>query len=213
MKQIFIKCLSLTVVASFLGSCVNLPDIRKAPISLYYLEVLPCPTDKVKTLRERLNWQLTIDEPGADTRFDSDYVVVNSEESKVNYIKEVRWVARLPLLVQEVFTTLFEQSNVVKGVGDPSEGLDADFILLTDIKSFQLEVREKPTIVIQVYGRLMQASDRELIAAKLFSIRIPIESETPGDVMGGFVKGVNQITGELIDWVYASGKDIRDQNS
>lgn len=196
---------SILLIIISVSGCVNLPEIRKPPMTLYYLEVLPLTEFRAQNPRKRLNWQLTIEEPCADTRFDSDYVIVDSGESKVNYVKDIRWVTRLPLLVQEVFITLFEQSSVVKGVGDPSEGIDSDYILLTDIKSFQLKVGSKPSTSIQIYGRLMRASDRELLAAKLFSVDIPVASETPKDVMAGFVMSINEVTRSMIDWVYEEG--------
>lgn len=191
-----------------LTSCVNLPEFKKQPLDLYYLDVLPLPEPTKDQSFSRLPLQIVIEEPQADTRFDSDYVVVNSGNSKVNYVRNVRWVARLPILVQEVFITLFEESDIVKGVGDPTEGFEADFSLLSDIKSFQLRIGETSTISIQIYGRLLRTTDREFIAAKLFSVNLPVTSETPEDVMEGFVKGINEITQEIIEWVHEQGRVI-----
>lgn len=180
------------------GGCLNLPKRNLESYKFYHLRVLNFPI-KLEQKIPQVSWQLTVEEPSSAVRLDTDLVIVDDGYTEVTHIKNIRWIDRLPLLVQQLLLDLFEKSGKIKGVGSPVEGLDSKYILLTDIKSFELTLNPS-CVKIRLAVKLMRIKDREVIAAKIFEETFPTLDESLLEVMKTFTQGINQLGQEIVFW-------------
>lgn len=192
-KGLLIGCLSLS-----LSACINLPKNTER-YKLFYLKSLPF-TQEEKNALPAVEWQLTIEEPSCDGRLNTDKIVVQEFSAQLTHIAGALWVDRLPHLVQQLLLNLFENSSKIEGVGLPIEGLDADYVLLTDIRDFELVVSNKKEIRIRLFAKLMRLRDREVIGARTFEKAIPLKENNIEEVIQSFLEAMNSVGKELVSW-------------
>ena len=200
-NTLFIICMTLILGG---GGCLNLPKRNIESPKLYHLRALDIPL-KVEQSIPEVSWQLTVEEPSSDVRLDTDLVIVDGNYMEVTHVQNIRWVDRLPLLVQQLLLDLFEKSGKIRGVGSPVEGLDSKYILLTDLKSFELTLTP-PCVKIRLAVKLMRVKDREIIGANIFETSIPISDESLKNVMEAFSQGINQLGQEIVFWTLTQPK-------
>lgn len=185
-------------LASVLAGCVNLPkDNDKNKI--FYLRADSFSEVEKQNL-PTVNWQLTIEDPTADIRLNTERLVVQQSYAELTYIAGARWVDRLPNLVQQVLVDLFENSGRIQGVGLPIDGLEADYVLLVDVRDFELIVGSSQEIKICLFAKIMRLKDREIVAGRSFEKTIAVSKESLKEVVQAFLQGMNQVGKEIVAW-------------
>ena len=92
---------------SGLSACAGIGTLSRAatPSDLYALT----PKSTFSSSLPRLNQQIVVEEPTATSAVDTDQVAVMPNPLQVQYLPNVRWVDRAPLIVQ---TRLVEPSTL-----------------------------------------------------------------------------------------------------
>lgn len=143
---------------------------------------------------------LVIPEPTALAAVDSERVLVKPMRSVINYYPNSRWSDRLPRLVQARMVQAFENANRLRSVGRPGDGLDADFQLVTDLRSFEVLVEPGPSAVVEISAKIVSVSTGRIGPARLFSARVPLADDGIGSGIAGLDAALNQVLAEIVPW-------------
>lgn len=145
-----------------------------------------------------LRGQLAVAVPVSDQARDSDRIVVRPAPDTIAYLTGAQWAESLPRLVQGRLVQTFENARLLKSVGRASERITAEHVLLTDIRSFDLDTA-RSVAVVEITAKLVNAQGR-IVAAEVFS------AETPGAASSGQVAAsaldaaLGQVMGRIVAW-------------
>lgn len=191
-------------IGIILSGCISLPTGKNDGVRIFYLPSSPLKQSDLNQIRS-VPWQLTIEEPTASERLDSDHLVVDMGGGEVSHVKDIRWVERLPVLLHQLVLDIFEESGKLGGVGDSVKGLDAQYILLLDFGNFEFVVAQKE-VKIRVKAKLMNTREREVVAAQTFTRILKTPSESSQEVTEALIKGMNEIAADLLKWTLETPK-------
>ena len=180
------------------GSCINIPSGKNDASHLFYLETQKSASKTWEGI-PKVSWQLFIEEPETDARLDTDRVIINKGNGEVTHAHGIRWVERLPLLILQLLFDLFDQSQKIKGVGSALDSIDADYILLIDVKTFEFMPCSKE-VRIRLNAKLMDAQNREIVGGKTFQREISVLDESMDHVMSAFIQSINEVGRDLVRW-------------
>lgn len=125
------------------------------------------------------------------------------EESKLNYYTGIRWAAPASDMVQQVMVESFEKSKAFKTVTTDVDGVGAEYVLLTDIRDYQVTNAKAPTVKLRFISKLVR--DRKVVAT------IPVEKVvTPAEnKTAAIVEAFNKATADAAaDLVVAASKKV-----
>ncbi len=200
-KNFFFKTLTGFLGCFFLlmlSGCMNLPKSSER-YKLFYLKAQPFSGEECATLRP-VKWQLIIEDPSCDGRLNTDRIIVQAPSAEITHVAGARWVDRLPTLIEQLLLNLFEDSGQIKGVGSSLDGLDADYVLLIDIRDFELKVNTHKEICVRIFAKIMRLKDREIIGAKTFKRTILLPQDSLKDVIEAFLSAANAVGKEIVIW-------------
>lgn len=145
---------------------------------------------------------LVVAEPTALQVLDSDRIAVRRADGGIAFVADAQWADRLPKLVQARLVQSFENAGRLKGIGRPGDRLSADQQLLVDLRGFGFN----PAVGAEVELSAKLVGDRsgKILAARVFSVRVPVEGDGAAAVAAGLDKAFAQVTVELVGW--ASGR-------
>ncbi len=188
----------LGCLSCLLAGCINLPKEGEKN-KIFYLKASSF-SEEEKQILPTVTWQLTIEDPTSDIRLNTDRFVVQQSYAELTYVAGARWVDRLPNLVQQVLVDLFENSGKIQGVGLPIDGLEADYVLLVDVRDFELIVGPTQEVKICLFVKIMRLKDREIVAGRSFEKTIAVSKESLTEVVQAFLQGMNQVGKEIVTW-------------
>jgi phospholipid/cholesterol/gamma-HCH transport system substrate-binding protein len=164
----------------------------ETPTRIYGLSALHVfpPIDKVAS------GQLTVPKPNALVPFGKQKTLVRPQV-KESLALDAQWSDRLPKLLQAKIIQSFENADYPQVVARPTEGLTADYQLLTDLRSFQVALLPKPGAEVEFLARIL-GRDCRLVASRCARKRSGSGdrcSSGSGRPQRGFWQGLDQIVG------------------
>lgn len=171
-----------------LGACVNLlPDPGTPPQRLFLdppLEISLPSTPSGMTVAVAL--------PSAPLSLDSVRILLKKPQGileRGDYIANVEWMERLPLMVQRHLIYTLEASKRFIAVGAQTDLFKHTFLLETDIRHFNI-VLASPTPYAEVVFslKLLQLPAREVAWQKTLQAKAPIMDHS----LRGFIQGLTQ---------------------
>ena len=117
-------------VLSALGAC-QLPGRGPAP-----REFRLTPKTTFDTLPE-VDWSLVVSRPEASPAIDTTRIAIVRAGLEIEYYADAQWVDRPPAMLQPVLVQSFRSSGAIKVVGDDRAAFRPDFMLNTDMVTFQ----------------------------------------------------------------------------
>jgi len=152
-----------------------------------------------------VEWSLAVEDPRTTRVYDTTKIAVSTAPGKIEYFAGAEWADRAPRLFQTALVQSFEDSGRIIAVGDHSAIPVGDFILQTDIRSVQLNVRERqPAVSLSVYGRLTDGKGK-IHAARLFEATQPASSDRAEDVIAAFDGAFDRSITDIVNWVLLEG--------
>ena len=143
--------------------------------------------------------QLVVLEPTSVLALDTQKILVRSAESEGPSVDVARWSDNIPKLLQAKIIQSFENSNSMRAVVRPMEGLASDYQLLVDIRSFQVSVTGTAEAQVEFTAKILGGNGR-ILASRTFSATAPA-----GDAsVAASTKALDQAFGkaavELVGW-------------
>jgi cholesterol transport system auxiliary component len=146
--------LLLLVPAFCLAGCGSLLNSGPAPARLLLKPTLP-----PRTAARPVNKQLVVAAPTSGNIPSGDGISVVFRNREIRMLAAVRWTAEAPLLIQRGLVDALDATGGLRGVGDDTEGLQADVRLLTDIREFGLRWGEDDTPPVGVFAAVFRLLD------------------------------------------------------
>jgi phospholipid/cholesterol/gamma-HCH transport system substrate-binding protein len=146
--------------------------------------------------------QLVIPEPTTLLALDTQKIPMHLVSGEAPSMDTAQWSDSIPKLVQAKVIQGFENSNYMRAVARPMDGLSADYQLLIDIRTFQvstLGAPEAPEAQVEFSAKIL-GENGQILASKIFSA---MALATDGGVAAS-VKALDQAFGraatDLVVW-------------
>ncbi|WP_343210851.1 ABC-type transport auxiliary lipoprotein family protein [Ancylobacter lacus] len=182
--------LSLGMGTAALGGCAG-----SRPIPTFDLSA---PRDVVTTPRSR--GTLVVTEPTALAVLNTEKIIVEPAPGQITYLADAQWSDRLPALFQARLLEAFENSSRARSVARPGDRITADFLLLTDIRTFGLQTAGGAEAVVEVSAKIVDDKAGRIVAAKVFSARTAAANSTGPEVARALDQASDQVFGDIVRW-------------
>ncbi len=157
---------------------------------------------------DTVGWSLVVDDPRTTRAFDTTKIAVSTQPGKLQYYAGAEWADRAPRLFQTALIQSFEDSARILSVGDRGAIPIGEFVLQTDIRKMQLNVRGgESSIVVSIYGRLTDGRGK-IFAARKFDATQAAASDKADDVIAAFDAAFDSAIMELVNWTFEEGEHV-----
>lgn len=121
--------------------------------------------------------QLAIPEPTTILTFDTQRLIVTPEGEALDpSIAQAQWADSIPKLIQARLIESFENYSETKAPVRPTDGVQVDATLLSDIQRFQIDVSGSPTAEVSLAVKIVNASGR-IVASRVFRSSQPVAQQ------------------------------------
>jgi len=194
MKKILFIALSLMMQA-----CVSVLPEAPPPSARYEVSDVA----DAASARAPVNWTLGVEAPDATLAFNSAKIALSREPARIEYYAGGEWVDRAPRLFAVALTRSFENTGLIRGVGNRIALPVSDYVLQTDIRNLSVEHRGGKLIAkTAVFARL--TNGRSIVyASKLFTADAPVNADNAGAAAIALNEGLRQIQREIVDWTFS----------
>lgn len=136
--------------------------------------------------------------PRALTAVDNERIMVRQGGGEISYFPDVRWSARLSSLVQARITQSFENTGRVRAVGQQGDGIAADYLIVSEIREFALDVEGGRVAAVDIFVRLINDRSGRVVASALFEAETPVASDNVDAVVEGLRTSFAEVAGEIV---------------
>ena len=179
-----------------LAACTVLP---KTPVSQVWL--LPAQPGTPAS-GQTINRSLRVVQTHTSQFINSSRIAVQPQDAEITVYSGSRWSDSVPVLVRNRLTQALRTDGRFLSVSSDVDNLQADFELGGDLSSFQGVYRgKKGEVLIEFDARLVQTSDRRVIASQHFVIRQPIKGNSMDEVVEAFGLASDRLSAEILRWL------------
>lgn len=198
--------LSVLPLTLLLASCSSLLNVQRTPFTTYSPRYAPAQAPS----GARVDWQLAVDTPSSSSMLDSVRMLASPRPGELEVFPQARWRDPAPTLLRSLIIEGFERSGRIVGVGSATAGLGADYALATELRDFQLEVRDgAPRAVLRLQARLFDYASNRVVATQAFAQETPSAGTDAASAFAAFETALNTALPQLIDWTLREGDAAR----
>ena len=177
------------VCAFLLSGCAS-----SAPPSTFNLSA---PTGGYSVSRARAS--LVVVQPTATAPADGDRIVVRTGPRTIAYLHGAQWVEPLPALVQDRLIEAFENARLIRSVSRPSDNLNADFKLVTEIRRFDIDAATGEAVV-EIAAKLASESNGAIVAGQIFDGRAVGSAQEGAPATQALNDALGQVLRQIVAW-------------
>jgi cholesterol transport system auxiliary component len=195
--------LGLSLVAG-LGAC-QLPGSRPPP-----REFRLTPKTTFDEL-PKVDWSLAIARPDAGPAVDTTRIAVVRSGVEVEYYAEARWVDRPPAMLQPILVRSFRNSGAIEVVGDDRAAFRPDFVLKTDLVTFQAsqEQGKPPAARAVISMSLIQMPRRNVVGTNEIGRTVEAASGDLIAITAAFDDALGKVIKRVVEWTLTTGQQAR----
>lgn len=145
----------------------------------------------------RVNWRLAVAVPDAVASLDTPRIALTRSPTTMDYFANAAWTDRLTLIIQRQLIQAFDSSGRILSVDRDTSGLEADFVLQTEIRDFQARYDSPdgpPQVVVSIQAKVARMPQRE-IASNLSATQ---QTTAAANEINSIVVAFNQACGAAI---------------
>jgi cholesterol transport system auxiliary component len=146
--------------------------------------------------------QVLVADPQALAVLDSDRVVVREGATEIRYLGGSQWADKLPRLIQARLIQTFENSGRARAVGKPGQGLAIDYQVVTDIRRFEYQAKERQASV-EVSVKLMNDRDGRVVGTQIFKAAMPVAADSNSAIVAALDSALDKVLIGILRWVVA----------
>jgi len=144
--------------------------------------------------------QILIAAPSALKALDGENVVVRSGPNSISYLKGAQWADRLPSIVQSRFLQAFESTHRLGGVGRPGDGLAIDYQVISDIRTFDIDVTRGDIAVVEIAIKVLNDKNGTVRATRVFQSTSPVSGAGNDAYIAALDRAFEDATGDIVAW-------------
>ena len=156
--------------------------------------------DSFTKLSGRSNAQILVAVPTALKSLDSEMIVVRPGRSEITYFGDAQWSDRLPRVVQEKLIQTFENSNRIRSVAKPGDGVVVDYKIATAIRAFELIDDGTPTARIALSVKIINDRSGRVRASHLFSASAPANLSNSAKGVQALDQAMDMVLRDILVW-------------
>jgi len=150
----------------------------------------------------RVGWRLAVATPDAVASLDTARIALTRSTTTMDYFANAAWTDRITLILQRQLIAAFDSTGRILSVDRDTSGLEADYVLQTEVRDFQARYDAAggaPQIVVTIQAKVARMPQRE-IAANLSATQQMMAAANDID---SIVVAFNQATGAAIGQIVA----------
>ncbi len=160
---------------------------------------LSSPSPAVSASRKQ-GRQILIAAPSALKALDGENVVVRSGPHSISYLKGAQWADRLPSIVQSRFVQAFESTHRLGGVGRPGDGLAIDYQVLSEVRTFDIDVERGNNAVVEIAIRILNDKNGTVRASRVFRSSSPVSGPGNDAYISALDRAFDNVTSDVVSW-------------
>lgn len=188
-------------LAFFASGCVSLLPETSPPKPRYHISAVNADA----LAGARVDWSLVVEDPHTTRVYDTTRIAVSTAPGKIQYFAGAEWADRAPRLFQTALVQSLEDSGRIITVGDRGAVPIADYVLQTDLRAIQLNIRKGRAASVSIYARLTDGKGK-IYAAKLFEMSAPAASDRADEVVAAFDNAFASAIAGIVTWALEEGE-------
>lgn len=151
------------------------------------------------TAPRQLKGQLVLADPSAILMFDTQRILVTPPGGDASAFADVQWGDSIPKLVQAKLLQSFENDNVTPPPAREIDNIEADYRLLVEIRTFQIELGDQPRADISLSARIL-SKDGHVVAARSFEDKRKLDGSNGPAAVKAFSEAFSNVASNLVGW-------------
>lgn len=151
----------------------------------------------------RVNWRLAVAAPDAVASLDTQRIALTRTQTTMDYFANAAWTDRLSLILQRQLIQAFDTTGRIASVDRDTSGLEADFVLQTEVRDFQARYDTPdgaPQVVVSIQAKLARMPQREIAA----SVNATQQATAAANEINSIVVAFNQACGAALAQIVTS---------
>jgi len=180
-----------------LAGCGDLLGPPPAP-PIYVMQA-PAPLQSMA----KLAWSLSVMRPTAPAALSGDRIPLIQPDLTLDYYANATLPDAIPDLVQAATVEAFEKSGAPASVARDADTLHADYVLVLDIKDFELRYAMKdgvPEALVTVMARLATAHGRVVASSTEVTQRVPASANNVAAAVAALGQALGAVTAGIVTW-------------
>lgn len=143
---------------------------------------------------------LAVEQPTALQILDTEKVVISPAAGEVAYLSDAQWVDRLPKLMQARVVQSFENSSRIRAVAKTQDRVNADYILVIDIRQFGIQAYDGPTANVELSVKIVYQRGGRIAAATVLSSRVAAGAASGSAATLALDQAFSEVLVQMVKW-------------
>ncbi len=144
--------------------------------------------------------QLLVASPRALKALDTSYIAVVDKGPVYSYFPGSAWADTLPNVVQLKLVETLQNTNRLRGVGLPGDGLLIDYQLQSEIRAFELRLGSGNRGVVEISARIVNDRNGRTVATKVFRAATPAGATSVDKAVEAMNRSADRVFAEIAAW-------------
>jgi cholesterol transport system auxiliary component len=144
--------------------------------------------------------QILIAAPSALKALDGENIVVRSGPNSISFLKGAQWADRLPNIVQSRLVQAFESTGRLGGVGRPGEGLAIDYQVISDIRTFNINVSSGQIAIVEIAIKILNDKNGTVRSSRVFRATSPVSGEGNASYIAALDRAFDSTASDIVTW-------------
>ncbi|MEP3046036.1 MAG: ABC-type transport auxiliary lipoprotein family protein [Roseibium sp.] len=144
--------------------------------------------------------QVLVAPPRALKALDTTYIAVVDEGPVYSYFPKSAWADTLPNVVQLKLVQTLQNTNRLRGVGMPGDGLLIDYQLQTEIRSFEMRVDGANRGLVEISARIVNDRNGRTVANKVFRSESLSAGTSVDQAVAALNRASDKVFAEMTAW-------------
>jgi len=190
--------ISIVLGALLLQACVSVLPKAAPPSARYQVTDVSVADLGASTV----SWTLAVEDPEATLAFDTAKIAISREPARIEYYAGGQWVDRAPRLFGAALVRSFENTGVIRGVGNRVTLPVSTYALQTDIRKLTIDQASGRSAEVAVFARLTNGRSK-MYATRLFTATSPVSSDSADAAANALNAGLQSVQREIVAWTIA----------
>ncbi|GGB37116.1 ABC transporter [Roseibium aquae] len=182
------------------GSLLLSACSSSGPVALYGLSAAADPGAPGR----RSSAQVLVTRPRALKALDTEYIAVAEPGPIYSYFPNVAWADSLPSVVQSKIVETLQNTNRLRGVGMPGDGLLIDYQLQTELRAFELRVGGSSRALVEIAAKLVNDRNGRTVASRVFRVESSAGTTDPDRAVAALNRSADQVFSQIAEWTLQS---------
>jgi cholesterol transport system auxiliary component len=144
--------------------------------------------------------QVLVAAPRALKALDTSYIAVVDKGPVYTYFPDSAWADTLPNVVQLKLVETLQNTNRLRGVGVPGDGLLIDYQLQTEIRAFELRIDGTDRGLVEISARVVNDRNGRTVATRVFRAEVPSGSTSVDKAVEAMNAAADRVFAEMAAW-------------